>query len=75
VAETIKENNPQVIVVNAGAAQFLHGDPITMTAGDVVRVCRAAAHAKVIAVHMEAIIIACSRGQSWRIGARRGRET
>jgi L-ascorbate metabolism protein UlaG (beta-lactamase superfamily) len=55
VAETIKEHNPQVIVVNAGAAQFLHGDPITMTAGDVVRVCRAAPHAQVIAVHMEAI--------------------
>jgi hypothetical protein len=55
VAETIKEHNPQVIVVNAGAAQFLHGDPITMTAGDVVRVCRAATHAQVVAVHMEAI--------------------
>lgn len=55
VAETIKEHNPHVIVVNAGAAQFLHGDPITMTAGDVVRVCRAATHAQVIAVHMEAI--------------------
>src|SRR6202012_770153 len=55
VAETIKENSPQVIVVNAGAAQFLHGDPITMTAGDVVRVCRAAPQAQVVAVHMEAI--------------------
>jgi L-ascorbate metabolism protein UlaG (beta-lactamase superfamily) len=55
VAETIKANDPQVIVVNAGAAQFLHGDPITMTAGDVVRVCRAAPHAQVIAVHVEAI--------------------
>jgi L-ascorbate metabolism protein UlaG (beta-lactamase superfamily) len=55
VAETIKEHNPQVIVVNSGAAQFLHGDPITMTSGDVVRVCRAAPNAHVIAVHMEAI--------------------
>jgi len=55
VAETIKEHSPQMIVVNAGAAQFLHGDPITMTAGDVIRVCRAAPHAQVIAVHMEAI--------------------
>ncbi|HET9839732.1 MAG TPA: MBL fold metallo-hydrolase [Candidatus Angelobacter sp.] len=55
VAETIKEHNPQVIVANAGAAQFLHGDPITMTAGDVVRVCRAAPQAQVVAVHMEAI--------------------
>jgi L-ascorbate metabolism protein UlaG (beta-lactamase superfamily) len=55
VAETIKEFTPKVIVVNAGAAQFLHGDPITMTAGDVIRVCRAAPQAEVIAVHMEAI--------------------
>jgi L-ascorbate metabolism protein UlaG (beta-lactamase superfamily) len=55
VAETIRQHNPQVIVVNAGAAQFLHGDPITMTAGDVVRTCRAAPQAKVVAVHMEAI--------------------
>jgi hypothetical protein len=55
VAETIRRYSPQVIVVNAGAAQFLHGDPITMTAGDVLRVCRAAPQAQVIAVHMEAI--------------------
>jgi L-ascorbate metabolism protein UlaG (beta-lactamase superfamily) len=55
VAETIKQYSPQVIVVNAGAAQFLHGDPITMTAGDVVRVCRAAPQTTVVAVHMEAI--------------------
>jgi L-ascorbate metabolism protein UlaG (beta-lactamase superfamily) len=55
VAETIRRLQPQAIVVNAGAAQFLHGDPITMTAGDVVRVCRAAPQAQVVAVHMEAI--------------------
>jgi hypothetical protein len=55
VAETLKQFNPQMIVANAGAAQFLHGDPITMTAGDVVRVCRAAPQAQVVAVHMEAI--------------------
>ena len=46
---------PDVIVVNAGAAQFTSGGPITMTAEDVVRVCRAAAHATVVAVHMEAL--------------------
>jgi len=44
-----------VIVVNAGAAQFKSGGPITMTAEDVVRVCRAAPHATVVAVHMEAL--------------------
>ena len=37
------------------AARFLEGDPITMTAADVISVCRAAPPAKVIAVHMEAI--------------------
>jgi L-ascorbate metabolism protein UlaG (beta-lactamase superfamily) len=46
---------PQVIVVNAGAAQFLTGGPITMTAADVVRVCRAAPGATVVAVHLEAL--------------------
>jgi L-ascorbate metabolism protein UlaG (beta-lactamase superfamily) len=55
VAHAIKKFHPQVIVVNAGGARFLHGDPITMTAEDVIKVCRAAPRAQVIAVHMEAI--------------------
>ena len=32
----LEKYEPDVIVVNAGAAQFLTGDPITMTAQDVV---------------------------------------
>jgi len=55
VRDVLKKNDPEVIVVNAGAAQFLQGDPITMTADDVLRVADAAAQADVIAVHMEAI--------------------
>lgn len=55
VAEAIHRYHPDVIVVNAGGARFLQGDPITMTAEDVIQVCRAAPHARVIAVHMEAI--------------------
>jgi L-ascorbate metabolism protein UlaG (beta-lactamase superfamily) len=55
VAEAIKRFKPEIIVVNAGGARFLEGDPITMTAADVVHVCRAAPHAQVVAVHMEAI--------------------
>ena len=55
VAEAISQFKPDVIVVNAGAARFLQGDPITMTAEDVIHVCRKAPHAKVVAVHMEAI--------------------
>ena len=42
-------------LVNAGGARFNIGDPITMTAYDVVKVCRKAPQAKIIAVHMEAL--------------------
>jgi L-ascorbate metabolism protein UlaG (beta-lactamase superfamily) len=55
VAVAIKQFKPDVIVVNAGGARFLQGDPITMTAEDVIRVCKHAPKAQVIAVHMEAI--------------------
>ncbi|HJQ29607.1 MAG TPA: MBL fold metallo-hydrolase [Rubrobacter sp.] len=55
VEEALGVYGPDVIVVNAGAARFLEGDPITMTAQDVVRVCRALPDARVVAVHMEAI--------------------
>lgn len=55
VQQAIQQFRPAVIVVNAGAAGFLEGDPITMTAADVLSVCRAAPQAKVVAVHMEAI--------------------
>ena len=55
VADAVRRFHPEVIVVNAGGARFLEGDPITMTAEDVIHVCHAAPHAQVIAVHMEAI--------------------
>ena len=55
VAEAISRFKPEVVVVNAGGARFLQGDPITMTAEDAIHVCRAAPDATVIAVHMEAI--------------------
>ena len=55
VQQSVGQFRPAAIVVNAGAARFLEGDPITMTHADVLSVCRAAPQAKVIAVHMEAI--------------------
>jgi len=55
VREALERYQPAVVVVNAGAAQFLKGDPITMTAEDVIAVCQAAPGAQVVAVHMEAI--------------------
>jgi L-ascorbate metabolism protein UlaG (beta-lactamase superfamily) len=55
VAAALTQFKPEVIVVNTGAAQFLGGDAITMTAEDVIETCRAAPKAQVVAVHMEAI--------------------
>ncbi|MGB8644370.1 MAG: MBL fold metallo-hydrolase [Anaerolineae bacterium] len=55
VNQAIQNYRPDVVVVNAGQAQFLTGDPITMSAGDVGAVCRAAPQAIVIAVHMETV--------------------
>jgi hypothetical protein len=42
-------------VVNAGEARFREGDPITMSASDVIAVAQRAPNSTVIAVHMEAI--------------------
>lgn len=55
VEDTLTKIRPAVVVVNAGAAQFLQGGAITMTADDVINVCQSAPDAHVIAVHMEAI--------------------
>ena len=54
VRETLEAFEPDVVVVNAGAAQFTEGRPITMTAEDVLRVCEHT-DATVIADHMDAI--------------------
>jgi L-ascorbate metabolism protein UlaG (beta-lactamase superfamily) len=55
VSSTIATYQPDVIIVNAGGARFLEGDPIVMTAEGVSRVHRAAPEATVIVVHLEAI--------------------
>jgi L-ascorbate metabolism protein UlaG (beta-lactamase superfamily) len=55
VSDSIQRFHPDVVVVNAGSARFLEGDPITMTPSDVIHVCHAARKAKIIAVHMDAI--------------------
>ncbi|MDX6564203.1 MAG: hypothetical protein QOD65_4017 [Gaiellales bacterium] len=55
VAGTIARFEPHVTVVNAGAAQFLEGGPITMDAADVCDVAQSAPSTQVVAVHMEAI--------------------
>jgi L-ascorbate metabolism protein UlaG (beta-lactamase superfamily) len=55
VEEALRLHAPAVTVVNAGAAQFLEGGPITMTAEDVVEVARLAPRTSVVAVHMDTI--------------------
>jgi L-ascorbate metabolism protein UlaG (beta-lactamase superfamily) len=55
VEEALRLHAPAVTVVNAGAAQFLEGGPITMTAEDVIEVARRASGTTMVAVHMEAI--------------------
>ena len=55
VADALKQYRPDIVIVNAGSARFLEGDPITMPADDVIQVCRAASKAQIVAVHMEAI--------------------
>jgi L-ascorbate metabolism protein UlaG (beta-lactamase superfamily) len=55
VRSTLAAHSPDVVVVNAGEARFREGDPITMSASDVIAVAQRAPNATVIAVHMEAI--------------------
>jgi L-ascorbate metabolism protein UlaG (beta-lactamase superfamily) len=55
VESALSTHRPDVVIVNAGAAQFLEGGAITMDAADVLQVCQAVPTAKVIAVHMDAI--------------------
>ena len=55
VDDALRSHAPQVTIANAGAAQFLEGDPITMTAQDVVEVARTAPGTAVVAVHMETV--------------------
>ncbi|TFE00842.1 MBL fold metallo-hydrolase [Jeotgalibacillus sp. R-1-5s-1] len=55
VEAVLKDEQPDVIVLNAGAAQFLEGGPIIMDQHDVKKVLDTATTATVIAVHLEAL--------------------
>jgi L-ascorbate metabolism protein UlaG (beta-lactamase superfamily) len=56
VAETIEKHQPDVIIVNGGAAQFTFGKPITMNTDDILETGKASKpKALVVVVHMEAI--------------------
>jgi L-ascorbate metabolism protein UlaG (beta-lactamase superfamily) len=55
VQAALDVQRPDVVVVNAGGARFNEGDPIVMTAEDVVALTRHAPGVSVVAVHLDAI--------------------
>lgn len=55
VRDAIAAHRPDVIVVNAGAAQFLQGGPITMDVDDIRATAAAAPTAAIVAVHFETV--------------------
>jgi L-ascorbate metabolism protein UlaG (beta-lactamase superfamily) len=55
VEHALAEHDPDVVVLNAGAARFLEGDPIIIDADGVVETARAAPRATLVAVHLEAL--------------------
>jgi L-ascorbate metabolism protein UlaG (beta-lactamase superfamily) len=55
VAVVLDRERPDVTIVNTGGARFLVGDPIIMTAEDVVALCEAAPETRVVATHLEAL--------------------
>ncbi len=54
VAAALAGHRPDIVILFAGAAQFLSGGPITMDTADIAAVCQVAPAARVVAVHMEA---------------------
>ncbi|MCL6708898.1 MBL fold metallo-hydrolase [Pseudomonas sp. R2.Fl] len=55
VEEEINTHQPDVIVVNGGDNQFLEGGSLVMEKEDIYEVHKAAPHATILSVHMEAV--------------------
>lgn len=55
VQEVVETHKPEIIVVNGGENQFLEGGSLVMGKDDIYEVFKAAPHAKIISVHMEAV--------------------
>ena len=54
VAAVLERYQPDFTVVYGGGARFLEGDPITMTADDIIALCRHQPGTQVVVLHMEA---------------------
>ncbi|TGD78962.1 MBL fold metallo-hydrolase [Hymenobacter wooponensis] len=55
VTQALDQYQPDAVVLNAGAARFVQGDPIVMTAAEVVQVAQHAPQAQVYTVHLETV--------------------
>ncbi|KEQ24300.1 MBL fold metallo-hydrolase [Paenibacillus tyrfis] len=55
VKDALNQHNPEVIVVNGGAAQFLQGDAIIMNKEDIYQTHLEAPQSTIIVSHMEAL--------------------
>jgi len=55
VEEALRIHQPQIVVLYAGAAAFLTGGPITMTADDVIAVSRKIPSARIVVIHLESL--------------------
>ena len=55
VENALHQFKPMITVLNAGGAQFLTGDPITMTPDDIINVHEKLPGTKIIAVHMDTV--------------------
>ncbi|OJJ14907.1 hypothetical protein BKI52_40850 [marine bacterium AO1-C] len=55
VVRALDTLKPQMTVLNAGGAQFVQGDPITMTPEDVAKVHQQAPNTKIVAIHMDVV--------------------
>ena len=55
VVRALDTLKPQMTVLNAGGAQFLQGEPITMTAEDIALVHQQAPDTHIVAIHMDVV--------------------
>lgn len=55
VQTTLEKYNPDVVVVNAGNAQFVDGRYLIMSKEEIYEVSKTVPNAKLLATHMEAV--------------------
>ena len=65
VEEALRQFHPKVAILNAGAAQFLQGGPITMAADDVITVAAARPTRRLSPYTWKPSITACLRAAIW----------